>query len=70
MVQQTAVIATMVEALARSFARQLDLATSPAPVPLDDFAISMLWHSSYDRDPAHRWLREVLVRLGREYRDH
>ena len=70
MVQQTPVIATMVEALARSFARQLDLATSPVPVPLDDFAISMLWHSSYDGDPAHRWLREVLVRLGREYRDH
>ena len=67
MVQRTPVIATMVEALARAFAQQLDLATSPVPVPIDDFAISMLWHSSYDQDPAHRWLREVLVRLGRAF---
>jgi DNA-binding transcriptional LysR family regulator len=36
------------------------------PVPLDEFTYSMVWHASYDQDPAHRWLRGVLVRLGRE----
>jgi DNA-binding transcriptional LysR family regulator len=60
------VITTMVDELALGFAAQLGLATSPVPVPLDEFTISMVWHSSYDHDPVHRWLREVLVRLGRE----
>ncbi len=36
------------------------------PVPIDEVAISMLWHASYDQDPAHRWLRDVLVRLSRD----
>jgi len=67
MVQRTPAIATMVEELAITFATQLGLATSPVPIALDDFPISMLWHSSYDQDPAHRWLREVLVRLGRDF---
>jgi LysR family transcriptional regulator, mexEF-oprN operon transcriptional activator len=28
--------------------------------------VSMLWHASYDHDPAHRWLRDLLVRLAHE----
>ncbi|CAO4186093.1 hypothetical protein CLBKND_04861 [Methylorubrum aminovorans] len=70
-VQAAPVIATMVDELAKSFAAQLGLTTSPVPVPLDEFTYSMVWHASYDQDPAHRWLREVLVRLGREAtKDH
>lgn len=65
-VKSAPVITTMVDELALSFAAQLGLATSPVPVPLDEFTISMVWHSSYDHDPAHRWLREIMVRLGRE----
>ncbi|WP_449410391.1 LysR family transcriptional regulator [Methylobacterium komagatae] len=64
-VQAAQVLTTMVDVLALSFADQLGLATSPVPVPIDEVAISMLWHASYDQDPAHRWLRDVLVRLGR-----
>lgn len=67
MVQTSPVIATMVSAIAQSFADQLGLAISPVPVEIDDFPISMLWHASYDQEPAHRWLREVLVRIGREH---
>ncbi|KQO76385.1 LysR family transcriptional regulator [Methylobacterium sp. Leaf88] len=65
-VQAAPVITTMVDALALGFAAQLGLATSPVPVSLEASTISMVWHSSYDHDPAHRWLREVMVRLGRE----
>ncbi|GJE62053.1 LysR family transcriptional regulator [Methylobacterium trifolii] len=65
-VQAAPVIATMIDELAKSFATQLGLTTSPVPVPLDEFTYSMIWHASYDNDPAHRWLRGVLVRLGRE----
>jgi DNA-binding transcriptional LysR family regulator len=70
-VQAAPVIATMVDELAKSFAKQLGLATSPLPMSLDEFTYSMVWHASYDQDPAHRWLREILIRLGREAaRDH
>ncbi len=65
-VQAAPLIATMVDKLAVTFADQLGLATSPVPVALNESAISMLWHSSYDHDPAHRWLREVMVGLGRD----
>ena len=65
-VQAAPVITTMVAELALMFADQLALTTSPVPIPIEHFAISMLWHASYDHDPAHRWLREILVRLGRE----
>lgn len=65
-VQAAPLIATMVDRLALTFAGQLGLATSLVPVTLKESAISMLWHSSYDHDPAHRWLREVMVGLGRD----
>ncbi|KSV84141.1 LysR family transcriptional regulator [Sinorhizobium sp. GL28] len=56
-------ISTVPERPARIFARQFDLATSPVPLPLPESDVSMIWHSSYDRDPAHHWLREVIVKL-------
>lgn len=66
MVRSAPVIATMHARLATAFGSALSLAVSPVPVPLDDVAVSMLWHASYDRDPAHRWLRDLLVRLANE----
>ncbi|ACB24390.1 transcriptional regulator, LysR family [Methylobacterium radiotolerans JCM 2831] len=66
MVRAAPVIATMHARLATSFASALALSVSPVPVPLDDVSVSMLWHASYDHDPAHRWLRELLVRLAHE----
>ncbi len=67
LVRAAPVITTMVDALATTFAQQLGLTVSPVPVPVPDFPISMLWHASYDGDPVHRWMREALVRLGREH---
>ncbi|GJD34642.1 LysR family transcriptional regulator [Methylobacterium aerolatum] len=66
LVQASPVIATMHARLATVFAGSLGLSTSPVPVDLDEVSISMLWHASYDRDPAHRWLRDLLVRLAGE----
>ena len=67
LVRAAPVITTMVDALATTFAAQLGLTVCPVPVPVPDFPISMLWHASYDDDPAHRWMREALVRLGRQH---
>jgi DNA-binding transcriptional LysR family regulator len=66
LVQSAPVLATMHARLAIAFAGSLGLSVSPVPVTLDDVSVSMLWHASYDRDPAHRWLRDLLVRLAGE----
>jgi DNA-binding transcriptional LysR family regulator len=31
------------------------------PVPVDAFSISLMWHPRHEADPAHRWLRELIV---------
>lgn len=66
LVRSAPVLTTMHARLAHLFAETLGLTVSPTPVPLDDVAVGMLWHASYDDDPAHRWLRQVLIRLAGE----
>ena len=63
LVRSAPVITTMHARLATFFAGALGLSVSPAPVDLEDVAISMLWHASYDDDPAHRWLRATILHL-------
>lgn len=60
------VITTMHAKLARFFAAKLGLSLSPAPVDLPEVSISLLWHASYDQDPAHVWLRQTLARVAAE----
>jgi DNA-binding transcriptional LysR family regulator len=54
--------------LARRFAAELGLSLSPLPLPVDlgEITISLLWHASYDRDPAHAWLRDRVAQLAAE----
>lgn len=33
----------------------------PLPFTLPEIAISLLWHPRMDADPAHRWLRELIL---------
>ena len=49
---------------ARLFAKRFGLAASPVPVALPEADVAMLWHASYDHDPAHRWLRGTIARLA------
>ncbi len=39
---------------------------SPPPVELSEVTVSLLWHASYDHDPAHTWLRELVTQLAAE----
>jgi DNA-binding transcriptional LysR family regulator len=66
LVERAPVVVTMHARIARFFAAELGLSLSPPPVELQDIAVSMLWHTSYDRDPAHAWLRQIMVRLVAE----
>lgn len=64
LVARAPVIVTMQARLARRFAAELGLSLSPVPVDMGEITISLLWHTSYDHDPAHAWLREQVVQLA------
>jgi DNA-binding transcriptional LysR family regulator len=66
LVARAPVVVTMHARLARFFAAELGLSLSLPPVELPDMAVSLLWHASYDHDPAHAWLRQMMVRLVAE----
>ncbi len=53
-------LSTVPQRPAQLFAERFGLATSPVPVALPASDVSMLWHASYDHDPAHRWLRRAV----------
>jgi DNA-binding transcriptional LysR family regulator len=66
LVARAPVIVTMQARLARRFAAEFGLSLSPPPVELGEITISLLWHASYDHDPAHTWLRELVTELAAE----
>lgn len=41
------------------------LVTKPAPVFLAPLAVEMMWLARREREPAHRWLRELVVRCAK-----
>ena len=53
-------VATMPARIAQFFAATLGLSISPAPVELPEAVASLVWHASYDHDPANVWLRKVV----------
>lgn len=66
LVAQAPLIVTVGARLARRFAPALGLSISPPPVDLGAVTVSLVWHASYDRDPAHAWLREQVAQLAAE----
>jgi DNA-binding transcriptional LysR family regulator len=37
------------------------LASRPAPLDIPEHAITMIWHPRFTEDPAHRWLRQLML---------
>ncbi|WP_423821709.1 LysR family transcriptional regulator [Salinisphaera sp. SPP-AMP-43] len=66
LVAKTDMIATLPARIARYQARHLGLAVLDPPVALADFQIGIAWGALDHHDPAHRWLRERIVRIARE----
>jgi DNA-binding transcriptional LysR family regulator len=55
--------------LAGDVAARLGLVVREAPIPLPKIPFALLWHERYRSDPAHRWMREVIVGIvGRRLR--
>lgn len=36
------------------------------PAPLPPIAVALTWHERFQAEPGHKWLRELLVRVGQE----
>ena len=66
LVARAPVVVTMQARLARLFATEFGLGLSPPPVELREVEVSVLWHASYDHDPAHIWFRRMVVELVAE----
>jgi DNA-binding transcriptional LysR family regulator len=41
-----------------------DVKVVPLPFDMPRIEVGLLWHRRHERDPAHRWLRETIVRMA------
>jgi DNA-binding transcriptional LysR family regulator len=54
-------VATVPEVFARRSVRRFHLSYRPHPVALPPIEIGLFWHTTYHRDPASVWLRELIA---------
>ena len=47
--------------LARLFEGFAAVRAFPSPVPLGEYHVTMAWHPRVKDDPAHQWLRSVII---------
>lgn len=57
-------VALMQERLATMFADRLDLKVLECPGEPEPIVEALWWHESYEDDPAHAWLRRLLVQAA------
>jgi DNA-binding transcriptional LysR family regulator len=53
--------ATLPRLICNQIAKDSRLKVIPAPVDLGTFPVDIAWHVRYRNDPAHQWLRQILV---------
>jgi DNA-binding transcriptional LysR family regulator len=61
MIAATDYCATLPSLICRGLERDPRLKILPAPVDLGTFPVEMAWHVRYRNDPAHRWLRSLVI---------
>jgi DNA-binding transcriptional LysR family regulator len=57
---------TLPSSLATILEKQFGLVRIAQPVPAVAFPLRLLWHSSYDRDECHQWVRGELAKIAQE----
>jgi DNA-binding transcriptional LysR family regulator len=57
---------TLPSSLALILKKQFGLVRIDQPLGPTAFPVRLLWHSSYDRDECHQWVRDELAKLARE----
>jgi DNA-binding transcriptional LysR family regulator len=64
-VSQTDHVSTMPKRLALQLASRFRLRVLPPPIALPHFQLSLIWHPRFEHDPAHRFLRQLAVEVGK-----
>jgi LysR family transcriptional regulator, nod-box dependent transcriptional activator len=59
-------VATLPERVARLYLPELPIKILPLPFDVPPTQEVLLWHKRHEPDPAHTWLRELIVRIARE----
>ena len=59
---------TLPSSLASILENQFALARVKLPIEDISVPVRLLWHSSYDRDECHNWVRDEIATLARESR--
>jgi DNA-binding transcriptional LysR family regulator len=62
----TSYVATLPERVAQLFAATVPIKTFPLPFPQAEQHELLLWHKRHEPDPAHAWLRELIVQLAQQ----
>lgn len=65
-VQRTDVCAVVPERWVEPRSAGADIAVVPLPTAEDRFTVEQFWHVRNDRDPGHRWLRQVIAAVCRD----
>lgn len=61
--ERSDLVAIVPQMLADYFCRDGRLVQQAFPAPLGGLQIRMFWHQRFERDPANRWMRELVIRL-------
>jgi DNA-binding transcriptional LysR family regulator len=64
-VAETDMILSLPYRIAEQFKRFAPLEIFPVPIELPAYDLCMIWHPLYDKDPAHLWLRDKIIAIGR-----
>jgi DNA-binding transcriptional LysR family regulator len=64
-VAQTDMILSLPYKLAKRFTKFVPLEIFPVPIQLPAYDLVMIWHPLRDKDPAHQWLRDKIMAIGR-----
>jgi DNA-binding transcriptional LysR family regulator len=62
----TDALITLPSSLAAILEKQFGLVRVNQPLPRIAFPVRLMWHSSYDRDECHEWVRGAFANLARE----
>jgi len=63
-VAETDLISTGPERLPRPMSKHYPIVLLPTPLRLPRFELCLVWHSRREHDPAHAWMRELIVRAA------
>lgn len=68
-VAETDMILSLPFRIAEQFKKLAPLDIFPVPIDLPAYDLCMIWHPLRDKDPAHQWLRDKIIAIGRAIAD-